>query len=125
LAGLPGLIKGEKDAFGRHILLGRQEVIEPENGRDLVLTIDKSVQKIIKQKLKEGVEKHKAKQGCIIVADPKTMEILGLSCLPDFDPEKYYKFTENEFGNPAIASVYEPGSTFKPLIMAAAINEKK
>ncbi len=125
LAGLPGLIKGEKDIFGRHILLGRQEVIEPENGRDLVLTIDISVQEIIKQKLKAGVERYDAKEGCIIVAEPKTMEILGLSCLPDFDPDKYFEFTQDDFGNLAISSLYEPGSTFKPTIMAAAINEKK
>lgn len=125
LAGLPGLIKGEKDVFGRHILLGRQEVIGPENGRDLILTIDISVQEIIKQKLKEGVERYDAKEGCIIVAEPKTMEILGLSCLPDFDPDKYFEFTQDDFGNLAISSLYEPGSTFKPLIMAAAINEKK
>ncbi len=125
LAGLPGLVKGEKDALGRHILLGRQEKIESENGRDLVLTIDKSVQKIAKQKLLEGIEKYKAKEGCVIIAQPKTMEILALSCLPDFDPAKYYEFSEEQFSNLAISSLYEPGSTFKPLIMAAAINEKK
>lgn len=125
LSGLPGLIKGEKDVFGRHILLGRQENIEPENGRDLILTIDKSVQKIVKQKLKEGIERYKAKEGCIIVANPNTLEILGLSCLPDFDPEKYFEFSQGDFGNLAISSLYEPGSTFKPLIMAAAINEEK
>ncbi len=125
LTGLPGLIKTEKDLLGRYILLGSQEKIESENGRDLILTIDKSVQEIIKKQLLDGLERYKAKEGCVIVADPKNLEIFGLVCLPDFDLTKYYDFSENYFANNAIATLYEPGSIFKPLIMAAAINEKK
>ncbi len=125
LGGLPGILKAERDLFGRTILLGNQERIEPENGHDIVLTIDKAVQEIAKQKLKNGVERYKAKEGCVIVADPYTMEILALSCLPDFDVEQYFKFSEPFFTNHAISSIYEPGSTFKPLIVAAALQEKK
>lgn len=125
LGGLPGILKAERDLLGRAILLGNQEKIEPEHGHDIILTIDKSVQEIAKQKLKSGVERYKAKEGCIIVADPYTMEILGLACLPDYDVEQYYKFSEPYFTNHAISSVYEPGSTFKPLIVAAALKEKK
>ncbi len=125
LIGLSGLMKTERDLLGRPILLGSQEKIESENGRNLILTIDNSVQKIIKTKLTEGLEKYKAKEGCIIVADPNTLEILGMDCLPDFDPDKYYQFGQAIFKNPAISSLYEPGSTFKPMIMSAAINEKK
>ncbi len=125
LIGLSGLMKTERDLLGRPILLGNQEKIESENGRNLILTIDNSVQKIIKTKLAEGLEKYKAKEGCIIVADPNTLEILGMDCLPDFDPDKYYQFGQDIFRNQAISSLYEPGSTFKPMIMAAAINEKK
>lgn len=125
LTGLPGLIKTERDILGRPILLGSQEKIESENGRDLVLTIDKSVQQIVKQKLLSGLERYKAKEGCVLVADPYTMEILANVCLPDFDLDKYYLFSEEFFKNSAISSSYEPGSTFKPLIMAAALQEKK
>ena len=125
LSGLSGFIKTDKDLFGRYIFMGDQERIEPENGRNLVLTIDKTVQGIIKEKLKLGIEKYQADKGCIIVADPKNMEIIGMSCLPDFDLEKYYEFSEEFFVNDTISSVYEPGSTFKPLIVAAALNEKK
>src|SRR3989344_753823 len=125
LGGLPGFLKAERDLLGRPILLGNQEKIEPENGHDVILTIDKSVQEIIKQKLKNGVERYKAKEGCVIVADPFTMEIVALACLPDFDVENYFKFSESYFTNHAISSVYEPGSTFKPLVVAAALQEKK
>lgn len=123
LGGLPGLIRSDLDLIGRPIFLGTQEKIEPENGRDLILTVDKSVQEIIKRKLIEGVEKYKAKEGCVIVANPLTLEILGLACVPDFDLEEYYKYDENDYKNQAISSLYEPGSTFKPLIMAAGIQE--
>lgn len=124
LAGLPGLTKSERDLIGRPIFFGTQQTIEPENGRDLILTIDKPIQEIIKNKLASGLERYKAKEGCVIVADPGSLEILGLVCLPDFDPEKYYLFSEDYFRNTAIFSLYEPGSIFKPLIMAAALEEK-
>jgi len=125
LSGLQGFIKTEKDLLGRYIFVGNQEKVEPENGRSLVLTIDKAVQEIIKQKLKEGLDKYKAEKGCIIVVNPNNLEILGLACMPDFDLDKYYEFSEDFFLNDAISSVYEPGSTFKPFIMASALNENK
>ncbi|KKQ38657.1 MAG: Peptidoglycan glycosyltransferase [Candidatus Roizmanbacteria bacterium GW2011_GWA2_37_7] len=123
LTGLPGVLKSERDMFGRPIFSGSQKRIEAADGRDIVLTIDKSVQHIMKEHLKKGVEQFHAKSGCVIAVNPSTMEILGLVCLPDFDPEYYYEFTESDFSNWSISSVYEPGSTFKPMIMAAAIEE--
>jgi cell division protein FtsI/penicillin-binding protein 2 len=125
LRGLPGILESERDLLGRPILIGMQERINPENGRDLILTIDKTVQEISKRKLLEGMERYKAKQGCVITADPYTLQILGMVCLPDFDVENYYKFGEDFFRNPAISDTYEPGSIFKPLIVSAALYNKK
>lgn len=123
LGGLPGLIRSDLDLQGKPIFLGTQERIDPEDGRDLYLTIDKSVQMLVKEKLLLGLEKYGAKEGCAIIANPNTMEILALSCLPDYDPGEYYKFDNKDFRNAAIADSYEPGSTFKPLVMAAGIEE--
>lgn len=125
LSGFLGVFKSERDLLGKPIIAGVQQLLNPQNGRDLYLTIDKSVQEIVKRKLKAGLESYKAKEGCIIVADPPTMQILALVCLPDFDLEHYYSFTEKDFKNPAISNLYEPGSIFKPLVMAAALEEKK
>ena len=125
LQGLPGFVETERDIIGRPILIGVQQRVESENGRDLVLTIDKTVQEISKKKLLEGLDLYKAKKGCIITADPKTMAILSLVCLPDYDLEKYYLFSEDFYKNSAISDLFEPGSIFKPLIMAAALEEKK
>ena len=125
LSGLPGIIKTEKDLLGRYIFIGNQKKINAENGRNLVLTIDKSIQEIAKVKLQEGLDKYQAKDGCVIIANPSNMEILAMVCLPDYDLEKYYDFSNESFTNNAISLVYEPGSTFKPLVMAAALEEKK
>ncbi|MFA6080789.1 MAG: penicillin-binding protein 2 [Patescibacteria group bacterium] len=125
LRGLPGFVETERDILGRPILIGVQQRVEAEDGRDLILTIDKNVQEISKKKLLEGLEKYQAKKGCVITADPKTMAIISLVCLPDYDLEKYYLFNENFYKNLAISDLYEPGSVFKPLIVAAALEEKK
>ncbi len=123
LVGLPGIIRADSDVTGRLMLIGNRQKIESSNGRDLVLTIDKVVQNIVKEKMKAAMERFEARVGCAIVANPKTMEILALSCLPDFDPDSYYEFTNETFANEAISVLYEPGSTFKPLIVAAGIEE--
>jgi len=125
LAGMPGVIKTERDLLNRPILIGTQEKVDSEDGRDLYLTIDKTVQEITKTELNNGMERYRAAKGCAIVADPQSMKILALSCLPDFDVEKYYEFSEEHFKNTAISDLFEPGSIFKPLIMAAALEEKK
>jgi cell division protein FtsI/penicillin-binding protein 2 len=125
LRGLPGFVETERDILGRPILIGVQQRVEAEDGRDLISTIDKNVQEISKKKLLEGLDKYQAKKGCVITADPKTMAILALVCLPDYDLEKYYLFSEDYYKNSAISDLFEPGSVFKPLIMAAALEEKK
>lgn len=125
LKGLPGFLETERDILGRPIFVGTQSRVEPENGRDLYLTIDKGVQEIAKRQLKAGMERYDAKQGCVVVAEPSSMAILGLTCLPDYDMEKYFEFNDDYFENSAVSEVYEPGSIFKPLVMAAAIEEKK
>ena len=125
LEGLPGYMRSERDAFNKPIFVGTQDRTNAVNGRDLVLTVDKSVQNIVKSKLKDAMEAYEPKQACATVADPKTMEILAMSCLPDFDPEVYFEASPEAYVNTTISNLYEPGSTFKPLIMAAAINEKK
>lgn len=124
LEGLPGILKTERDVLGRPIVVGTQDKLKGEDGRKLVLTIDKNTQRIVKEKLQDALETYEADSGCVTVADPWTMEIRAMTCLPDFDPLKYYEFTEKEFRNPIVTDVFEPGSIFKPLIVAAALEEE-
>lgn len=125
LEGLPGIFKTERDVLGRPIFIGTQDRLKGENGRKLVLTIDKRSQSLVKRKLLEGIERYEAQSGCIIVAKPQTMEILALSCVPDFAPKEYFNYSESYFKNPVISNTFEPGSIFKPLIVAAALQEEK
>jgi cell division protein FtsI/penicillin-binding protein 2 len=118
-------MKSERDVFNKPMFVGTQERVEAQDGRDLYLTIDKSVQNIVKTKLVKAVEQFKAAQACATVANPKTMEILSMVCVPDFDPAKYYEASPEAYVNTTVSNLYEPGSTFKPLMMAAAIQEKK
>lgn len=123
LRGLPGLYAGERDLASRPMLLGFQDRLENQDGRDIFLTIDKSVQQLVKDVAEKGMGLHSPKEICIIVADPNTMAILGLSCLPDYDPKEYGKFPEETYKNYTISDVYEPGSTFKPIVVASAIEK--
>lgn len=125
LKGIPGISRSEVDPLGRPIFIGTQDRISPVNGRDLFLSIDIHIQAKSKELLKDGIYKYGAKGGCIIVADPMSMNIISLVCLPDYDPSEYYKFGESFFSDKAIVDLFEPGSIFKPLIMASALNENK
>lgn len=124
LKGISGTLIGEKSSWGEVISSGTKS--EPKDGDDLYLTIDRVIQYKIYEKLKEAVQKYRAKKGTIIVAEPTSGAILAMASYPDFDPNKYYKTEGVElFNNPAIAEVYEPGSVFKIVTMSSAIDDGK
>ncbi len=126
LRGKAGFMAGEKDQAGELISIGNLDLEPAKNGDDLILTIDRNIQHEVEAVLEEGVKKFGAQSGSIIVMDPKSGGLLALANYPDFNPNKYYTFKNYDiFNDSAINSVYEPGSIFKPLIMAAALNEGK
>ncbi len=91
-------------------------------GKDLVLTLDRTVQWIIHEELQRGLDQYGAVAGTIIVLDPHTGAILGMVNLPDYDPNRYDQASFDRFVNPAISLQYEPGSVFKIITMAAALD---
>ncbi len=123
LRGRDGILTQEKDAQGLPILIGTYFDRQPENGKTLVLNIDRTVQHIVEQDLLSGMQKYGAQGASAIVMDPKTGAILAMASYPNYDPGDVLDYAKGFFTNGAIASSYEPGSTFKPLIMAAAMNE--
>lgn len=123
LKGVSGTIRHEKDASGLPILIGNFLTSEVQNGKDIVLNIDRTVQFIVEQSIRQGLEKYGAKAGSAVVMDPKTGGILALVSFPNYDPEKYFNFPKEFYKNPIVADQYEPGSTFKVLVMSAALNE--
>lgn len=123
LKGVRGTIRLEKDAVGVPILTGDFQTLNPRNGKDLTLNIDRSIQFTIEQSLKKGIEKYGAKAASAVVMDPKSGGILAMASFPNYDPASYFKFPRDFYKNPIVADQYEPGSTFKILVMSAAINE--
>lgn len=119
-----GLIRHERDALGLPILTGRFLTTNARNGKTLKLYLDRTVQFIAEKALKEGVVKYGARAGLIVVMDPKSGGVLAAASFPNYDPLKFSDFPKEYYKNPAVADLYEPGSTFKVLVMAAAINEK-
>ncbi|MDD5415807.1 MAG: penicillin-binding protein 2 [Candidatus Daviesbacteria bacterium] len=123
LKGISGSIRHEKDALGLPILIGKFLTTDARNGKNLILNIDRSVQYIVEQTLKTGVAKYGAKAGSIVVMEPGTGGILAMASFPNYNPEKYFDYPKEFYRNPVVADHYEPGSTFKVMVMAAALNE--
>lgn len=113
------------DALGRPILARvNSDKSFGTDGSSLVLNIDRSIQFLVEKKLKEGIERYGASGGMVGIVDPKTGAILAMATFPSFDPKKYSEYSNDLYKNGFISNLYEPGSTFKPLIMSAAFNEK-
>jgi cell division protein FtsI/penicillin-binding protein 2 len=94
-------------------------------GKDLILSIDTTVQWIIREELIRGLQEFKAVSGTVIVMDPYTGEIYGMVSLPDYDPNRYELVPQESyhlFQNPAVSAQYEPGSVYKIITMAAAMD---
>jgi len=126
LKGSGGEISAEKDVRGRFFNIGQKTA--PENGKSYLLTLDHNIQYQAENILEEAVKKYQADSGSIIIIDPQTGKVYAMVGFPNFDPNKFNEVPEGEqnvFNNSTIANAWEPGSVFKPLIMAAAINEGK
>lgn len=125
LRGRGGATKTKRDSLGRLIDILSTE--KSEAGRDVVLTIDYNMQFVAETKLREALEKYQAESGSIIIMDPKSGAILAIAGQPSFDPNNISSLKGDEMFRllaPAASNVYEPGSVFKPLTMAAALDQK-
>ncbi|MFA6416843.1 MAG: penicillin-binding protein 2 [Patescibacteria group bacterium] len=126
LFGEYGSLKTEKGGAGSVMIVNDREYIKPEAGSDIILTIDRNIESMACQKLKEAVEKHGASGGSVIVMNPQTGAIIAMCSAPDFNPNDYKNVKDiSHYNNPAIFYQYEPGSVFKTVTMAIAIDQGK
>ena len=95
----------------------------PVDGCSLVLTIDREYQMIAEDELEKGIEKYGAKGGVVVMLDPRSGEVLAMTSLPDYDPNFPGKFSAFEQKNRVITDGYEPGSPFKIVTAAAALEK--
>ena len=93
----------------------------PDKGKSVTLTIDATIQFIAERALDKAMADTGAKHASVIVMDPKTGEILAMANRPSYDPNNYNQSGEEAFKNIAVTNLYEPGSTFKPIIASAAL----
>ena len=124
LKGEDGSIKYYSDGFGKK--LEKATIYNsPQSGMNVALTIDINIQEAIENELDNVVTKYNPEQALIVVANPKTGEIYGMSSRPNFNPNEYSKYNlETINRNLPIFNTYEPGSTFKVITLASSIQEK-
>jgi len=122
LKGTSGRVTIEADEFGRPIPFGHERVVRPAKpGLSLELTLDAYLQYVTESALEKQVKTYHAQSGTAIVMDPASGEILAMANFPRFDPNKYWKYPADHYRDRAVQDAYEPGSTFKLVTAAAAL----
>lgn len=124
ILGNTGYLLTERDALGRDVALRDAVVKDASPGRSLVLTLDKNIQYLTEKELAKAVQSSGAKAGMAVVAEPATGKILAMANYPTFNPNAYNQYTTFQLRNRSVADSFEPGSTFKIFLMAAAVEEK-
>jgi cell division protein FtsI/penicillin-binding protein 2 len=125
LAGTPGVIDTEKDTAGQEITPGRRLLTPPRQGSDLVLTLDRYVQRVAERLLNQAVLDNKASGGLILVMEPRTGNILAAANNPTYNLTADQIYDPQQAGlykSKIVTDQYEPGSTLKPLTMSSAID---
>lgn len=126
LKGTSGRVTLETDEEGRPIPFGQESIVKPvQAGLSLQTTIDSYLQFATEQALDAQIHAFHAANGTAIVMDPWTGEILAIANYPTFDPRAFYKYTDDQRRDRAAEDAYEPGSTFKLIMAAAALNSGK
>lgn len=110
------------DARGRVVTIREESAVPPEPGRTLVLSLDAVVQLQAEETLDGLMAEHRPLGACVIVADARRAELLAIASRPTFDPNSPSAAPPDAWTNRAVTAVYEPGSTFKPLVVAWALD---
>jgi cell division protein FtsI/penicillin-binding protein 2 len=128
---LDGKLKGtrgwrvtETDRRQREIVVFREQDVEPRAGLSAMLTVDMFIQNVVEEQLAEAMRKFNTRSVCGLVVRPRTGEILAMASLPDFDPNAPGKSGDLARKNRVISDMHEPGSTFKIVVVSAALSEQ-
>ncbi len=124
LHGKKQMVVVQRDAMGRPVFPQESAAVPPSTGHNVTLTIDEVVQYIAEKELGDAVEEHGARGGTVIVMEPRTGAVLAMAINPRFDLNRVRGLTPSDWRNRAVTDVYEPGSTMKIFLAAAALEEK-
>ena len=122
LGGKNGTRRVIKNGQG-HVIEGIGDLVPPEEGKDLQLSIDSKVQYFAYQRLREAVVQNKAAAGSVVVLDAQTGDVLALANYPSYNPDKRSNLNGAQLRNRALTDTFEPGSTMKPLIIGLAMEK--
>lgn len=121
VAGKPGRRTVLRDARKGTVMDPELSFTDPTPGRDLHLSLDATIQHIVERELKVAVDERGARKGMAVLLDPQTGGVLALASYPGFDPNQYGETGKEHWRNRAVTDFYEPGSTFKIVTAAAAL----
>jgi cell division protein FtsI (penicillin-binding protein 3) len=113
----------ERDALGRRVLAKGVEELKIPPGADIHMTLNTSFQHLAEKQLEAAVTKFRAKSGLVVIVEPFTGEVLAMANYPFFDPNKFTRLSSAQWRNRAVTDSHEPGSTFKTILAAAALEE--
>ena len=125
LKGTDGQALFQTDGKGRQVAQGRHVFVPPVEGYDLKLTIDQNIQFIMEQEMDRVMLESQPKGIICLAVDPKTGQILAIAGKPDFNPNRYQEFPQEDWKLSSVSNTFEPGSTFKLVTLSAAIEEGK
>lgn len=123
LSGKDGTLMVEQDTRSQSITDAAQKYIAPVDGSSLVLTIDETIQYICERELAAMVAEREPDKAGILVMEPKTGRVLGMAEYPTYDPNNFADYPQESWRNMLISDAYEPGSTFKTVVMSGALEE--
>lgn len=123
LRGKPRELTYKRDARGKLILTSSVDIEESTTGFDVVLTIDSEIQHIVERELEKGVKNAGGQAGMAVLMKPETGEVLAMASYPNFDPNNFSKFPDKVKRNKPVWYTFEPGSTSKVFLVAAALEE--
>ncbi len=112
-----------RDARRRTVLFNDRKSIPPQNGHNLVLTLDSVIQCVVEEELEKMARKFNASAASAVVMDPSSGKVLALANYPDYDLNSFSRAPGDLIKNAAVSSIFEPGSVFKIVTAAAALNE--
>ncbi|KRE88794.1 cell division protein [Frateuria sp. Soil773] len=124
LAGKPGAKRVIRDRMG-HVVEDVEQVREPKPGKNLTLSIDRRIQFLAYNELKNALVQFEAESGSVVILDAKTGEVLAMANLPTYNPNAVRGSVPSQRRNRAMTDLLEPGSTIKPILMTAALSSGK
>ena len=125
LKGKDGLLQTVKDVSNVPLTIGDNNISIPkEDGKNVVLTIDRNIQSKVESSIAAALERTGATKGSVVVMDPKTGKVMAMANLPTYNPSEYNKVEDGAiFNNDAISAPYEPGSVLKAYTLAAGVDK--